>query len=69
MSKGGKGSPGSFRDEFEQLLEQLATQPVIELGKPIPNKKHLPRTTARSPAEHNRALLDRAEEDEGAEAG
>ena len=63
MSKGGKGSPGSFRDEFEQLLEQLATQPVIELGKPIPNKKFLRQLEiARCPASHNRLLLDDTEE-------
>lgn len=57
-------SAGSFSDEIARLLEQLATAPLIELGKPIPDEKHLPKEARRPrigncPASHNRLLLDR----------
>lgn len=49
---------GSFRD-FETLFDQLGQPVLIELGKPLPTDKHLPRSSAIScPAEHNRLLLD-----------
>ena len=49
---------GNFSD-FESLFEQLS-QPlaVIELGKPLPKEKFLPRPRAGDcPAAHNEALL------------
>jgi hypothetical protein len=47
---------GNFSD-FEDLFEQLAQPHVIELGKPLPRDKHLPRERAGScPATHNRRL-------------
>lgn len=50
---------GNFKD-LETLLDQLAAPPLIELGKPLPNDKFIPRPTAgRCPAAHNRALLDK----------
>lgn len=65
MAKLRKKSPGSFED-LEQLLEQLGTPPVIELGKPLPKEKHLPRPpAARCPAAHNRFLLDGSDEPAG----
>jgi hypothetical protein len=54
------GASGSFAQEIEQLLEQLATPLVMELGNPPPQEKFLPnrkRRVGRSPAAHNRALL------------
>jgi hypothetical protein len=51
------GSRGNFQD-FDQLFEQLAKAPVIELGNPLPKAKHLPRRPLGScEAAHNRALL------------
>lgn len=48
---------GSFTD-FEQLLAQLGEPVLIELGKPTPEAKHLPRGRAGAcPAAHNKALL------------
>lgn len=48
---------GNFND-FDQLFEQLARTPVMELGNPLPKDRHLPRTPVGScPAAHNRALL------------
>ena len=55
-----RGASGSFAQEIEQLLDQLATPLVMELGNPPPNEKYLPnrkRRVGRSPAAHNRALL------------
>lgn len=50
-------SNGNFGD-FESLFGQLEQQPVIELGKPLPKKKYLPRTrVGKCPAAHNRALI------------
>ena len=49
---------GSFSD-VEDLLEQLGEPAVIELGKPLPQEKYLPRKRAgRCHAAHNDALLD-----------
>lgn len=49
---------GNFND-LEQLLDQLGTPPLMELGKPLPKEKYLPRgDAARCPAMHNRLLLD-----------
>jgi cytochrome c peroxidase len=49
--------PGNFND-LEHLLEQLGSPPLIELGKPTPHDKHLPKSRVGScPAAHNRALL------------
>jgi hypothetical protein len=56
------GASGSFAQDIEQLLEQLATPLVMELGNPPPQEKYLPnskRRVGRSPAAHNRALLGR----------
>jgi hypothetical protein len=40
------------------LLEQLGSPPLIELGKPAPDERHLPkRRVGSNPAAHNRALL------------
>jgi hypothetical protein len=47
---------GSFAD-LETLFEHLSSQPVIELGKPLPEKKFIPRPVGRCPAAHNVALL------------
>jgi hypothetical protein len=50
-------SQGNFGD-FESLFGQLGQQPVIELGKPLPKKKYLPRKRAgKCHAAHNRELL------------
>lgn len=50
-------SLGNFND-FDQLFEQLAKAPVMELGNPLPKNCYLPRTPVGScPAAHNRALL------------
>jgi hypothetical protein len=50
-------SQGNFGD-FESLFGQLGQQPVIELGKPLPKKKYLPRTrVGKCHAAHNRALV------------
>lgn len=49
---------GSFSD-VEHLLEHLGKPAVIELGKPLPQEKYLPRKRAgRCHAAHNDALLD-----------
>jgi hypothetical protein len=48
---------GNFR-QLEALFEQLGSPAVIELGKPLPNGKYMPRHRAGTcPAAHNRALL------------
>ncbi len=48
---------GNFGD-FDHLFEQLAKPQLIELGKPLPNKKYRPKKRVGScPAAHNRALL------------
>ena len=52
---------GNFKD-LEDLLEQLGSPPVLELGNPLPDARFLPRRRiGRCPAEHNRALLDRTD--------
>jgi hypothetical protein len=54
------GASGSFAQDIEQLLEQLATPLVMELGNPPPQERYLPnrkQRVGRSPAAHNRALL------------
>jgi len=58
-----KPSAGSFNDEFERLLEHLASSPLAELGKPVFSEKDMPtvkrqRRIGRCPASHNRFLLD-----------
>jgi len=51
---------GNFGD-FDHLFEQLAKPQLIELGKPLPKKKYLPKKRVGScPAAHNRALLGKA---------
>jgi len=48
---------GNFKD-LDQLIEQLGSPPVFELGKPEPQDKYIPRSRAGScPAAHNQALL------------
>lgn len=48
---------GSFKD-LESLFEQLGDAPVIELGKPAPEDRYLPKPRAGGcPSSHNRALL------------
>ena len=58
--KEGRGEPrsrGNFQD-FDLLFEQLAKPPVMMLGHPLPNAKHLPKRRAGScHAAHNDALL------------
>jgi hypothetical protein len=50
-------SNGNFGD-FESLFGQLGQQQVIELGKPPPKKKYLPRKrVGKCHAAHNRALI------------
>lgn len=57
----GSISPGNFQD-LESLLDQLASPPVFELGKPPIKKKFMPKPRVGScPASHNRALLDEDE--------
>ncbi len=54
---------GSFAD-LENLLEELAKPPVLELGKPLPNDKYLPtRKPGLTPAQVNRLLLDQGHGD------
>ena len=54
---------GSFAD-LESLLEQLAHPTVMELGKPLPNERYLPkRKRGLTPAQVNRFLLDRSHGD------
>ena len=50
---------GSFAD-LETLLEQLdRAPPIMELGNPLPNERHLPsRKRSITPAQVNRLLLD-----------
>lgn len=57
-------SPGSFAD-LDILLEHLACAPIIELGKPLPNDKHLPKRKREglTPAQINQLLLDRTRGD------
>ena len=51
-------SAGNFHD-LDQLIEQLSSPPVFELGTPLPNEKFLPQQgLSNCPAAHNRALLD-----------
>jgi len=55
-----KASPtrGNFSD-FDLLFEQLAAPPVMELGKPAPDERFLPKPRVGScEASHNRELLD-----------
>jgi hypothetical protein len=48
---------GNFGD-LDNLFDRLAEPVVIELGKPLPKKKYLPRKRAGDcPAAHNEALL------------
>jgi hypothetical protein len=61
MSQRRRKAPGSFQD-LERLLEHLGTPLLIELGKPVPDDKHVPRrrtrkSVGRCPAAHNRALI------------
>ena len=59
MARGDGSSGGSFREDLDWLLAELSKPPVMELGKPEPQEKHLPaRSAAKSPAEHNRILID-----------
>jgi hypothetical protein len=48
---------GNFGD-YESLFGQLGQQQVIELGKPLPKKKYVPRKrVGKCHAAHNRALV------------
>ena len=48
---------GNFKD-LDQLIEQLGSPPIFELGKPGPQDKFIPKNRAGScPAAHNEALL------------
>ena len=48
---------GNFQD-FDLLFEQLAAPPVMELGKPAPDDRFLPKSRVGScEASHNRELL------------
>lgn len=48
---------GNFSD-FDLLFEQLAAPPVMELGKPAPDDRYLPKPRVGScEASHNRELL------------
>lgn len=59
MAPDDDSSDGSFCQDLDWLLEELSKPAVMELGKPEPQHKYLPlRQAARSPAEHNRILLD-----------
>jgi hypothetical protein len=50
---------GSFAD-LESLLEELGQEPIIELGKPVPNEKYLPKRKPRfTPEQINRLLFER----------
>jgi hypothetical protein len=56
-----KLASGNFKD-LESLLDQLGQSPIIELGKPAPDEKFLPKSRLGDcPAAHNHALS--AEED------
>jgi hypothetical protein len=51
---------GNFTD-LDSLVQQLAQPFVIELGNPLPRKKHLPRKRAGTcHAAHNEALIDQS---------
>lgn len=55
--KSSSGTRGNFSD-FDLLFEQLATPPVMELGKPAPDERFLPKPRVGScEASHNRELL------------
>jgi hypothetical protein len=56
-------SPGSFQD-LDRLLQELGKPAIIELGKPAPAEKHLPRkaVAARCPAAHNELLVSGEDE-------
>jgi hypothetical protein len=66
MAQGSKAKPvkarvgrprGSFED-FDLLLEQLGSPLLIELGKPVPEDRRVPRPRAGDcPVAHNRALF------------
>ena len=58
-SKRARSEPrGSFAD-LESLLEELGKPPVLELGKPLPSDKYLPKPKpSLTPAHINRLLLD-----------
>jgi hypothetical protein len=50
---------GNFSD-LESLFDRLGEPNLIELGKPLPRKKFLPKKrVGSSPAAHNEALLDK----------
>lgn len=54
---------GNFTD-LQSLFDRLAEPNVIELGKPLPRNKFLPKMRAgRCPAAHNEALLGNARRD------
>ena len=57
MAHGRAKSQGNFKD-LEQLLEQLGSPPVIQLGMPLPKDQYLPKKRVGAcPASHNRALI------------
>jgi hypothetical protein len=48
---------GNFSD-FDRLFEQLGQPQLIELGKPLPGERFLPKKrVGKCPAAHNKALL------------
>ena len=57
MSRPSHDKNGSFHD-LERLIAELDKPPIIELGKPEPQEKFLPKDVVRCPAQHNRVLLD-----------
>jgi hypothetical protein len=63
VSRKSPKSPGSFQD-LDRLLQELGKPAIIELGKPAPAEKHLPRkaVAARCPAAHNELLLSGEDE-------
>jgi hypothetical protein len=52
----GSSSRGNFQD-FDLLFDQLATVPAMELGKPAPDEKYLPKRAGSCHERHNRALF------------
>ena len=66
MAQGSKAQPGRTRagrpkgsfEDFDLLLEQLGSPLLIELGKPVPDDRCIPKPRAGDcPVAHNRALF------------
>ena len=57
MPSNPRNSSGTFGDDFDWLIKQLDRPAIIELGKPEPEGRFLPRNAGSCHASHNRLLL------------